>query len=123
VLEPTTTLMLNAAHILVAAEEIPVFGYELIKRTAHVLMVTTQVRNHQWARIHTNEGEGIGTPVSDPARDECEESRRVGDRRSVLRESGGVGGMDIPVNSSTPRQSASLNQATVRFRVRSSRVS
>lgn len=38
VLEPTTTLMLDAARLLVAAEENPVFGYELMKRTAHVLM-------------------------------------------------------------------------------------
>jgi hypothetical protein len=40
--------------------------------------VTIQVKNHlpalrlrqagEWTRIHTNEGEGIGTPVSDPAR-------------------------------------------------------
>jgi hypothetical protein len=51
--------------------------------------VTIQGKNHEWTRIHTNEGEGIGTPVSAPGRYECEESRRVGDRRAVLGEGDG----------------------------------
>lgn len=37
-LEPTTVIALNAANLLIAAEEDHEFGYELMKRTAHVLM-------------------------------------------------------------------------------------
>jgi CRP/FNR family cyclic AMP-dependent transcriptional regulator len=37
-MEPTTTLSLDAAHLLVSAEENHDFGYELLKRTGHILM-------------------------------------------------------------------------------------
>jgi hypothetical protein len=37
----------------------------------------------EWTRIHTNEGEGIGTPVSDPARYELENLPGLAGSRSA----------------------------------------
>src|ERR1051326_6616073 len=37
-LEPTGVIVLDGAHLLVAAERNPDFGYELMKRVAHVLI-------------------------------------------------------------------------------------
>lgn len=47
-LEPTTMLALDAANLLVAAEDDHDFGFELMKRTAHVLMRRLTATRRQW---------------------------------------------------------------------------
>lgn len=46
-LEPTRAIVLNGAHILVTAEEDKVFGYELMKRIAQVVVRRLQATRRQ----------------------------------------------------------------------------
>jgi len=49
-LEPTAVVILDGAHLLVAAERDPAFGYELMKRVAQVVIHRLQVtRKALWA--------------------------------------------------------------------------
>lgn len=47
-LEPTTMIVLDAAELLIAAETDHDFGYELLKRTSHVLMDRLRATRHQF---------------------------------------------------------------------------
>jgi len=49
-LEPSTAIVLNGAHLLVAAERNPGFGYELMKRVAQVLVQRLQATRKQLLR-------------------------------------------------------------------------
>ena len=51
-LEPSTAIVLNGAHLLVAAERNPGFGYELMKRVAQVLVQRLQATRKQLLRQH-----------------------------------------------------------------------
>ncbi len=47
--EPTSTVVLDGGHLLVAAEENPEFGYDLMRRIAQ--MVITRLQAMQKSRI------------------------------------------------------------------------
>jgi CRP-like cAMP-binding protein len=46
-LEPTGAVVLDGAHLLIAAERNPTFGYDLMKRVAHVLIQRLQATRKQ----------------------------------------------------------------------------
>jgi len=51
-LEPTGAIVLDGAHLLIAAERNPDFGYELMKRVAQVLIHRLQATRKQLLRQH-----------------------------------------------------------------------
>jgi CRP-like cAMP-binding protein len=77
VIEPTTVLVLDAAQLLIKAEADHDFGYELMKRTAHVLMGRLRATRRQLVasnlsrfREHAHEcaTTGLATVPKDPAK-------------------------------------------------------
>ena len=50
VLEPTHTLCCNGGHLLVTAEEDPVFGYDLMKRVSQILIRRLQATRDRFVK-------------------------------------------------------------------------